>query len=258
MDKVTLLKSLRERAMYLTPRQRLVFHHIPKCGGTSVARALRMRYLFSQATVHPLHTFAVAEDLHKSESLATTLAGMYELRQQLLLYLLHEDVHCIAGHVPFSEVAFEKFQPKYRFITILRDPVERFVSHYFHSYERDDYSRIELSLEAFVETDDARRLGSTYVAYLSGLPWGGDFTSDEAISAACTNVGKFDCVGFVDDMAGFAKRLRGVLGVSPRIGHENRGKAAGASYRERLAPDLIGQIEELCAPDLRVYELATG
>ncbi len=257
MDRVTLLKSLRERAVEKTTGQRLVFHHIPKCGGTSVARALRMRYLLSQATVHPLHTFAVAEDLHGSQPSAGTLAAMYEFRQELLLYLLHEDVRCVAGHVPFSRAAFETFRSRYRFITILRDPVERFVSHYFHSYRRDDYSRITLPLEAFVETDDAKRLGATYVAYLSGLPWETDFTSPEATAVACGNLGSFDCIGFVDDMPGFAERLEAVLGVRPRIGHENRGKAAAANYREGLPPDLAGRIEEVCAPDLGVYRRAT-
>jgi hypothetical protein len=257
VDKVTLLKSLREQAVERATGQRVVFHHIPKCGGTSVGRALRMRYLLSQATVHPQHTFAAAKDLSGSDSLATILPRTYELRQELLLYLLHGDVRYIVGHIPFSEVAFERFRQQYRFITILRDPLERFVSHHFHSHKRDDYSRIELPLDEFIETDDARRLGATYVAYLSGRPWGADSTSDDAISAACAHIEQFHCVGFVDDMENFARRLQGVLGVRLRIGHENRGKAAGASYRERLAPSLVERITELCAPDMCVYEHAS-
>lgn len=257
MDKVTLLKSLREQAVERTAGQRVVFHHIPKCGGTSVGRALRWRYLLSQTTVHPQYTFAAAKDLAGSESLATILARTYELREQLLLYLLHQDVHYVVGHIPFSKAAYKRFSSRYRFISILRDPVERFVSHYFHSYEREDYSRIVLPLEEFVETEDARRLGATYVAYLSGLPWTADFRTDEATSAAQANVEKLDCVGFVSDVVDFANRLQGVLGIRLRIGHENRGKAAGVSYRERLDPRLVERISDVCAPDMRVFDHAS-
>ena len=50
-------KSLRAEAVERLLPQKFVFHHVPKCGGTSVGRALRKRYLLSQATVTPESSF---------------------------------------------------------------------------------------------------------------------------------------------------------------------------------------------------------
>jgi hypothetical protein len=257
MDRVKILKSVRGRAIEASAGERVVFHHIPKCGGTSVALALRMRYVLSQTTVHSGRTYAVAAELDRTGSAEETLAAMYRLREEMLLYFLHEDVRCVSSHVPFSTVAHEEFGDRYRFITILRDPVERFVSHYFHSFERDDYSRIELPLERYVETPEAKRLGATCVSYLSGLPWEVDPAGEEAVAAARANLGRFDCIGITPDMDDFAARLHEVIGVKLRIGHANRGSESGGSYRERLAPELIERIAALCAPDLSLYEYAS-
>ena len=47
---------------YLHPN-RIVFHHAPRCGGTSVGRAIRKRFLLSQATVLPEATCRTEEIL---------------------------------------------------------------------------------------------------------------------------------------------------------------------------------------------------
>ena len=250
-------KALRTAATDRLHAQRVVFHHAPKCGGTSVGRALRKRYLLSQATVIPESSFRALEAFRGGGERERLLVEVLDLREQMLLYHLFEDVRCVSAHVRFSAAAHARFAERYRFVTILREPLERFWSHYRWSHGKPHaHARIEEPFEAFLETESARRLGATYAEYFSGLPSDADFRSQEAIDAAVANLGRFDAVGRLDDLPAFEESLRAALGVRVRVGHENRGRpGAGRSTVER--PDLRDRVAALCAPDLAIWHRVT-
>lgn len=237
--------------------QRVVFHHVPKCGGTSVGRALRKRFLTSQATVVPESSFRAFQSFTGRTDRDQLLVDVLDLREQMLLYLLHEDIRCISLHVRFSSAAFREFRDRYKFVTILRDPVERFVSHYHWSHGKPGaHGRIEESFEAFLDTPRARRLGASYVEYFAGLPKEADLTTPAAIAAAIENLGRMDVVGRLDDLPAFEAKLRDALGVRLRVGHEN--KARGPRSAARTPPDLAERLRVLCAPDIAVWEALYG
>nr|WP_281271246.1 sulfotransferase family 2 domain-containing protein [Jannaschia seohaensis] len=238
--------------------QRFVFHHVPKCGGTSVGRALRKRYLLSQATVVPESSFRAFEAFTGRSDRERMLVDVLDLREQMLLYLMYEDVRCISLHVRFSEVAYDRFRERYKFITILRDPAARFLSHYNWSFDKPNaHARIEEPLEEFLTTDRARQMGASYSEFFSGLPSDADFGSAEAIERAVLNLKKFSAVGRLDDLDGFRAQLRDRLGIRVRIGHENRGgKGRSSLTLSDLAPETKAEIQRICAPDIAVYERA--
>ena len=249
------LKALRDR---ITP-QRVVFHHVPKCGGTSVGRALRRRYLMSQATVVPESSFRAFEAFTGRTDREEMLVDVLDLREQMLLYLLYEDVRCVSLHVRFSQAAWERFHETYRFVTILREPVSRFLSHYYWSYDRPGaHARIEEPLEAFLETDRARRLGATYSEYFSGLPKEADIAGEAAVAAAIANLRRFDVVGDLRDTAAFAEDIEEELGVRLRIGHENKRGGARPTRGQAVTPEMEARIRELCAPDTAIWNAARG
>lgn len=254
MSTVDRLKRVHEILVRTASGAPVVFHHVPKCGGTSVGRALRFRYIVSQATVHPIHSFRAVEAYFPSTDRDGLLCAMREFRQQMLIYHMAGRIRCISAHVPFSPAAHNFGAPGYRFVTILRDPVQRFVSHYFHSLNRNDYSRISVPFEEFVKSDQARRFGSVYSEYLCGLR-ATNFSSDETIEAAIENLGKFDAIGFLDELPKFEEKLSSLLGVRLRIKHENAGKS-GNGFHNKLPPNLYESVIEICAPDIRIYEAA--
>ena len=115
------------RAMLTAARRRLhpsrvVFHHAPKCGGTSVGRALRKRFILSQATVLPEASFAAEAALTPDAPYEDVLCRAESLRERMLLYHLAAGVDCISAHVRFGEAAWRGFSGKVRFVTMLRDP----------------------------------------------------------------------------------------------------------------------------------------
>lgn len=239
--------------------QPLVFHHVPKCGGTSVGRALRKRFLLSQATVQPEASFRAFEAFTGRTDRDRMLVDVLDLREQMMLYLMFEDVKCVSLHVRFSNTAHALFHDRYKFVTILREPVARFVSHYFWSHGKPQaHARIEEPFEAFLDTPRAQRLGATYAEYFCGLPKEADLRAPETIAAAIANLRRMDVVGRLDDLPGFERQLREVLGVRVRIGHENKMRQPRSNKDAVLTAETLARVQALCAPDLEIWEAIHG
>jgi len=251
MSATDLAKSVHRRATNLLCGRRIVFHHVPKCGGTSVGRALRRAYILSQGTVTPVESER-AFDAAQSSSRATSIAHVSELREMMLLYMLYSDVRCVAAHVPFSNAAFDRFTDRYSFVTLLRDPVDRFISNYYWNHDRPDaHFRIAESFDAFLASQRARSLGSTYVRYFCGEP--GQKFSRTQVDAAIRNLHRMDFVGFLDDLPQFQTNLRALTGKRLAIGSENVGNTR-ARRDAILSGPLRDQVLEVCAPDRDVWE----
>ncbi len=249
------LESLKDTTM----PQRVVFHHVPKCGGTSVGRALRKRYFLSQTTVKPEQSFRAFEAFTGRDDREQMLTDVLDLREQMLLYHLFDDVRCLSLHVRFSEVAFARFHPRYKFVTVLRNPVDRFISNYFWSFGRTGaFGRIDEELGPFLLTDRAKRMGATFSEYFSGLPADTDFTGEAAIVAAIGNLQRLDVLGRLDDLDRFVGDLRSTLGVRLRVGHENRAGQLRPQNRQVITDDMRARIAALCAPDLAIWTALFG
>ncbi len=234
----------------------LVFHHVPKCGGTSVGMSIRRKYLLSQAGIVPAPSFHAVGSLFASDDRLAILQHAKEFREKMLLYHLHCGVKCVSAHVRFSTVAYREFNETHGFVTILRDPVERYISHFFYGTGRDGHMSIDEPLEKFVETEEGRLYGAAYCDYFSGLGAFDDYRTAEAIARAKKNLGLFAVVGFLDDLPGFCDGIRHQFGFRPRIGHLNRGQTARAGAGREIPRPILDRIEKLCAPDREIYEHA--
>lgn len=255
MDVITFARKAHVAFLDRFAAQRFVFHHVPKCGGTSVGRALRMRYLASQGTVKPEPSFRALEAFTDNHNQDQLLEEVIDLRKQMLLYLLYEDVRALALHVPFSTAAWHNFRHDYKFLTMLREPVSRFISHYNWSSERPGmHGYIAVDFDEFLTTERAKRMGAQYVKMYADLTTTEDLRSEAGIAAAVANLRKFDVVGRLDDLPAFERDASEALGVRVRIGHEN--KAPGGKRvvsLKSLTPEQLARVHELCEPDLQVW-----
>ncbi|MBO6852455.1 MAG: sulfotransferase family 2 domain-containing protein [Marivivens sp.] len=242
----TRLRQWHSRAAgQLLPRP-VVFHHIPKCGGTSVGRALRRRYFLSQAGLRTAASDSALARMGQTE----TSAPLHPFREAMLLYHLNCGVRAIAMHVGYSPRAYADFAGRYCFATILREPVARFMSQLcWNADHPDGVDGIRGNLREFLETQQAQRMGATMVAYLSGLPPEVPPDHPDSVAAAIGNLAKFDVIGDTDAMGAFHEALSDRLGTRLRIGHEN---AAGrpTQYQGVYAD----RIRALCAPDLALWD----
>ncbi len=256
LDTIGGVRRLNQAFLNRVAPQRFVFHHVPKCGGTSVARALRKRYLTSQATVKPEPSFRAFQAFSGRDDTDGMLVDVIDLRKQMMLYLLYDDVRCVSLHVPFSDIAYRLFHDRYKFVTILRDPVERFVSHYNWSSRRPgSHGYISEDFDTFLTTGRARRLGAEYVEIFADLPNEADICTPEAVETALKNLKKFDVVGRLDDLGGFSDALFQELRIRVRIGHENKAhKSRSFVAGTDLGAEQIRMLDEICAPDIAVWE----
>ncbi|PCI42976.1 MAG: hypothetical protein COB49_12975 [Alphaproteobacteria bacterium] len=241
----------------------IVYIHVPKCGGSSFGAALRARYFYSQATIDLARSAAaVAEltlELTPGITGAARILADYDQRRRDLQRLMASGVRCISGHVRYDAGLRGTGQttgqttgsaPDYAFITLLRDPVDRFVSHYHYLQRRHPDPTRPNSLAGFLTCKDAPRIASQYLFYFGGQQQDQNQSADQnrAIDTAKLALAQFDLVGDLSNPAAFTKGLRHLTGGLVPWVHRNR-----APSPTLVPPELRAQITALCAADIAIY-----
>jgi hypothetical protein len=234
----------------ITMDARVFFLHVPKCGGTSLRHALIKKSLMSFHSLNAIASLNAAKiALGLEDELSDGYRSVLKFRESILLYEMAKDTRLVTGHYGFSELAFKNYAERYAFVILLRDPVERFISHLF-------YLGIEDNLMSFLESQRARYWGNQYVRMLidPGLNLKPD--TPDAVKLACSNLERFRLVGCLEHMDGFMASIQSELGLRLSMPHRNRGKARPAAKRKRITDEVAIRIREVCAPDTVVYEHA--
>lgn len=227
----------------------VVFHHVYKCGGTSIGRAMRKRYILSQTNV-------LMGSVYRTVNLLPSDVSRYgqdarSCAEVLLLYHMYKGVRCLVGHLPFSVRAYQAFKGKYKFISTLREPVDRFISHYNYHYRSTG-----LAIDEYLRSDIARENGAQYVRFFCGRPELNIY-SDKSITSAIDNLELFNVIGFLDDMPAFSQAVGKELKISVSIRHENTIKTTPKHDQVNgLNSQQLNVIKALCEPDIAVYQAA--
>ncbi|WP_425045975.1 sulfotransferase family 2 domain-containing protein [Primorskyibacter sp. S87] len=228
----------------------IVYIHVPKCGGSSFGATLRLRHLTSQATLNLRQSRAEVTARYPTLSGKDRIEAEYAIRGTELRRLLETGTRCISAHVRYSPTLHDAF-PDYRYVTLLRDPVSRFVSHYrYLQRTHPDPDRPD-TLAGFCETEDAERIGSQYLFYFGGDDPSGCTDQCTRIAQAQRNLSRFTLIGDLSDPDVFLHGLKRLIrGPLPRL---TRNRAPSPT---RIPEELRGRIEDLCAPDIVIYRAA--
>ena len=234
-------------------QQKIVFLHVPKCGGTSLDIAIQQS--FGRRNLRPRGVYKLDPAVSAA---AAKLANMpiADYRENLLFYYLGlEDAYYVKGHFTFSDDAYRTFSALWHFISLIREPTARWISHYFFNrYKQDDHFRIEIPLEDFVETDRGRSLGHNMVSFFGGSEVRGKPISQASLDAAIANVERLSVVGVLEHLDKFAVDYERRFGVRLRIDHRNRNPVNNVHEHASLTPSMLRKIESVCEPDIALYQ----
>lgn len=230
---------------------RIVFIHAPKCGGTSVRRALRLAGGVQAVAGRSIRSVDATRTRRLSELLGEPLATT---RERILLYHM-TDPSCrlVSGHLSVSPAALQSM-PGWEWVTLVRDPEARWLSQYFYNREKAaDHFRVDQSLDEFLESDRARRMGEDYVRRFSGFadpqPVG-----EAEIAVALANLERFAIAGTLERIEEFCATFRRRYGIRLRVAHRNRNPLSQPRQRDEITADARARICAICAPDRRIYE----
>jgi hypothetical protein len=221
---------------------RVVFDHRPKTAGQAINRWLTRR----------LGAGCVTPNLVCSHrELIARYGGMFSV---------------LSGHIFYDD--FESLDPRYRYLTVLRHPVERALS--WLRYLANDVPEIEATIELragalrFIASDGAETTGplleslsNPYVTHFCGVGGTRAMPPRQQVDCAVATLGQYDIVGIYEQLPGFAAEVATLIGGSKWPALERVNVTTDRHGNEGESPALRRRLEELNALDLELYGTAS-
>ena len=261
MNIETVINRLKNTIFRKPIDKRLFFLHVPKCGGTSIDKAIIQSYKNLDLRKDRI---LVRHDSQLSAKVGNILYDLdytygsvndypvLRFREEHLTYLmLDEQIKYISGHFTFSERIFKYFKNHFSFITIVRNPVDKWLSNYFYrKYRKSDHWMIEDSICDYLKTERGEYHGYDYAKYFGGTRRDGNYKSREAIQNAKDNIEKFDVIGCLEDINDFINKFEEKYNTRLVIEKKNVSK----KNMDEVTEDVLEEIKMVCQPDMEIYE----
>ena len=222
--------------------RKILFDHLPKCGGSSLNAYLEAHYpkrkTFSTDGLNPDASVNEFRKLSQRERYG------YDLVKGHLAHKLLNYVH-----------------PECLKVTVFREPVERVVSHYYYAKRTPEhylYSKIhqsQMSLEDYVTSNLSGEVRNWYTSHFAGLlAEKAETRPEESITRAFEVVLKrFDIIGFLDDFSLFVETLRKEAKLRYEYQNEKINITEERPGLNDIDRSILGKIEEINQLDIALF-----
>jgi len=228
---------------------RIFFFHIAKCGGTSIANAIVRCY----KPWRPKNALSIVTLNENAARYAerNTIGDGNLVRRDLLNYMMSlPEVKCIAGHFFYSNTAHDTYGDRWHFITVLRNPIDRFLSHYRYNHLK---GKIQVPIEEFVETKLGASFGRAFVDEVTEDVEKDAIGIEKLTEIAIERYRRFTLVGTIDDIPAFTRRFEEIFSHRLTIKHLNQTPKSPKTSLSKIPDHVRKKIAQLCEPDAYLY-----
>ena len=196
---------------------------------------------------------------HPASSEAAIRLGkdVLSYREELLNYFLAIDKNkLVMGHFKCTRATREHYQNSWHFVTLIREPINRWYSHYYFDRFREKnlhYKKTDLDLATYLSSEEGLQNARLYTRHFSGFVNNRDEINWAYAEEAADNVLNFNVYGVLDDLDTFSKKYESVIGTKLKIPYKN--KNPKKNYRkENISEELRRRVEDFCKYDKFIYD----
>jgi hypothetical protein len=223
---------------------RLVFIHVPKAGGTTLRSVLDRQYRGGLMEI-------------KRDEISSFAARWGRLAEGE-----RAAIRCLWGHMPFG--LHRVIGADAIYTTMVRDPVERVLSHYYYVRGEPAHSLHQavvagMTLEDYVTSGATIEVNDDQVRLLSGIDAGWDGVTGEMLRTAKANIDQhFPVVGIAERFDESLLLFKRVLGWPQVLYPRPLNVTTDRPAREAIPRAAMQAIEKHNTLDLALYEYARG
>ena len=225
----------------------VIFMHIPKTAGSTILSVIAKQYSAES-------TFRIyGKDIENCKEILTDLQ---EERK--------DKIKCLIGHIPFG---LHKYLPQETaiYLTMLRDPVDRVLSHYYyvlrspgHYFHKELVSK-NISLEEYVMENKLSELNNGQVRLLSGIEsvdsvYGHGPVTESVFETAKHNLEVyFNGVGLCENFDESLLMFKNLMGWK-NVFYKKKNVTQKRPAKQDVPKHILQTIEQYNAFDLELYE----